>query len=46
VICHEADPSQVGIDLSGEIIVGKFIDLDRPTFSDLYLNAPVDKDKK
>ena len=26
----------VDIDLNGKIVVGKFIDIERPTFSDLY----------
>jgi len=35
VIKHGADPRDVGIELNGDIIVGKFVDIDRPTFSDL-----------
>jgi 2-oxoglutarate/2-oxoacid ferredoxin oxidoreductase subunit beta len=35
VIRHGADPREVGIDLNGPIIVGKFVDIERPTFSDL-----------
>ncbi len=35
VIRHGADPRDVGIDLNGKIIVGKFVDIERPTFSDL-----------
>lgn len=32
---HGADPREVDINLNGKIIVGKFIDIERPTFSDL-----------
>ena len=35
VIQHDMDPSKVGIDLKGEIIVGRFVDVEKPTFSDL-----------
>jgi len=35
VIRHGADPRDVDINLSGKIIVGKFIDVERPTLSDL-----------
>ena len=35
IIRHGADPKDVDIDLNGKIIVGKFIDIERPTFSDL-----------
>lgn len=35
VIKHGADPRDVGIELNGKIIVGKFVDIERPTFSDL-----------
>jgi 2-oxoglutarate ferredoxin oxidoreductase subunit beta len=35
VIQNGADPKDVGIDLGGKIIVGKFVDIERPTFSDL-----------
>ncbi len=35
VIKHGADPRDVGIELNGDIIVGKFVDIERPTFSDL-----------
>lgn len=33
VIKHGADPAEVGIELGGPIIVGKFVDIERPTFS-------------
>ncbi len=36
VIKHGADTREVGIDLNGKIIVGKFVDVERPTFSDQY----------
>jgi 2-oxoglutarate ferredoxin oxidoreductase subunit beta len=35
VIRHGADPKEVDIDLNGKIVVGKFIDIERPTYSDL-----------
>jgi 2-oxoglutarate ferredoxin oxidoreductase subunit beta len=35
VIRHGADPRYIDINLHGRITVGKFIDIERPTFSDL-----------
>ncbi len=35
VIRHGADPREVDISLDSKIIVGKFVDIDRPTFSEL-----------
>ena len=35
VVKHDIDPSQVGIDLDGQIIVGKFVDMERPYFPNL-----------
>ena len=35
-IAPGADPAEVGIELMGEIAVGKFIDVDKPTFMDQY----------
>ncbi len=35
VVKHDVDPSQVGIDLDGQIIVGKFVDMERPYFPNL-----------
>ena len=35
IIRHGADPKEVGIGLNGDIIVGKFIDIERPTYADL-----------
>lgn len=35
VIKNGADPREVGITKGGKIIVGKFVDIERPTFSDL-----------
>ncbi len=35
IIRHDADPKDVDIELNGKIIVGKFIDIERPTYSDL-----------
>jgi 2-oxoglutarate/2-oxoacid ferredoxin oxidoreductase subunit beta len=35
VIRHGADPAEVNISLGGEIVVGKFVDIDKPTFADL-----------
>jgi 2-oxoglutarate ferredoxin oxidoreductase subunit beta len=37
-IKHGADPASVGIDLKGKIILGKFVDAERPTFSQLRRN--------
>ena len=34
VIQNGADPSQTAIDLTGPVIVGKFVELERPTFGD------------
>lgn len=34
VIRHWSDPAQADIGLRGEITVGRFVDLDKPTFSD------------
>lgn len=34
VIQHGANPREVGIELNGPITVGKFVDIERPTFSD------------
>jgi len=34
VIRHGVDPRQVAIDFNGPITVGKFVDIDRPTYSD------------
>lgn len=36
IIRHGADPKDVGIDFNGKLIVGKFVDIERPTFSDLH----------
>ena len=36
VIMNGAQPSEVDIKLKGEIVVGKFIDVDKPTFSEKY----------
>ncbi len=35
VIKHGADPSEVGIELGGPITVGKFVDIERPTFAEM-----------
>jgi 2-oxoglutarate ferredoxin oxidoreductase subunit beta len=35
IIRHGTEPSLVDIDLGGEIIVGRFVDVDKPTFSEL-----------
>ena len=35
VIQHGADPRDVDIELNGKIIVGKFVDIERPTYSEL-----------
>jgi len=36
VIQNGADPREANIGLSGPIIVGKFVDIERPTFGDYY----------
>ncbi len=36
VIRHNAQPWEVDIDLAGEIICGEFVDIERPTFQDMY----------
>ena len=35
VIHHGYDPARADIDLHGEIIVGRFVDVEKPTFDDL-----------
>lgn len=35
IIRHGSDPALADIDLDGEIIVGRFVDMEKPTFSDL-----------
>ncbi len=35
IIRHQVDPAQADVDLGGEIIVGRFVDIDKPTFNDL-----------
>jgi 2-oxoglutarate ferredoxin oxidoreductase subunit beta len=35
VIRHDADPAEVDINLGGQIVVGRFVDTDKPTFADL-----------
>jgi hypothetical protein len=35
VIQHGANPKDVDIDLNGEIIEGVFVDIEKPTFSDV-----------
>jgi 2-oxoglutarate ferredoxin oxidoreductase subunit beta len=42
LIRHGADTKELDIDLNGKIIVGRFIDIERPTYSDL-LNEVVQK---
>ena len=39
VIRHGCDPAQVGIGLGSEVIVGCFVDEDKPTFRDLLKGA-------
>jgi len=45
VIQHGADPSKVAIEKEGKIIVGKFVDIERPTFLDLVKERLGDKFK-
>jgi 2-oxoglutarate ferredoxin oxidoreductase subunit beta len=39
IIRHWTDPAQADIGLTGKIIVGRFIDTDKPTFADLQRGA-------
>ena len=39
VIRHWSDPAQADIGLGGEIVVGRFVEIDKPTFSDLLRGA-------
>jgi 2-oxoglutarate ferredoxin oxidoreductase subunit beta len=39
IIKHGVDPLEADIDLRGKIIVGKFIDIEKPTFLDAYYDA-------
>lgn len=39
IVKHGADTREVGIDLNGQIVVGKFVDIDRP-----YIPCPQDGD--
>ncbi|MBW1642965.1 MAG: 2-oxoacid:ferredoxin oxidoreductase subunit beta, partial [Deltaproteobacteria bacterium] len=36
IILNDAHPSEADIDFEKGIILGKFIDTDRPTFSEMY----------
>jgi len=36
VIRHDMDPKEVDIDLGGEIVEGVFVDIEKPTFLDLW----------
>ncbi len=42
-IRHGADPATVGIDLRGKIVVGTFVEEDRPDFMENYTTKIVDK---
>jgi 2-oxoglutarate ferredoxin oxidoreductase subunit beta len=35
VIRHGFDPAEADIHLGGKIVVGRFVDVDKPTFSEL-----------
>jgi 2-oxoglutarate ferredoxin oxidoreductase subunit beta len=39
VVQNGADPREADIGLSGPIVVGKFVDIDRPTFWDYYIKV-------
>jgi len=43
VIQHGADPAKVAIERDGKIIVGKFVDIERPTFLDMVKERLGDK---
>jgi 2-oxoglutarate ferredoxin oxidoreductase subunit beta len=45
VIQHGADPAKVSIERGGKIIVGKFVDIERPTFLDMARERLGDKFK-
>jgi 2-oxoglutarate ferredoxin oxidoreductase subunit beta len=36
IIKHGADPAEAELGIHSDIIVGKFVDREKPTFSDLY----------
>jgi 2-oxoglutarate ferredoxin oxidoreductase subunit beta len=36
IIKHGIDPKEVDLDLGGDIIVGKFVDIEKPTFLEFY----------
>lgn len=47
VIRHGSDPAQADITLGGEIVVGRFVDIDKPTFSDLQrMHVPSEMDSE
>jgi len=46
VVRNGADPKEADIDLHGSIIVGKFVDVSRPTFWDYYKNVLAKAQKK
>jgi 2-oxoglutarate ferredoxin oxidoreductase subunit beta len=37
ILKHGADPAEAGIDREGPFIVGKFIDIEKPTYREMYL---------
>ena len=37
IIKHGADPKEADIQMTGKIIVGKFLDIERPTFRDFLV---------
>ena len=45
VVKHGIDPSEADIEIGGEIVVGKFIDIDKPTYGDSWRDL-VEKAKK
>ena len=48
IVRHEADPAEAGIDMEGSIVIGKFVDRERPTFLDLWSKryAPEDDEEE
>jgi 2-oxoglutarate ferredoxin oxidoreductase subunit beta len=42
---HAADPKDTGIELGGRVVVGNFINVERPTFLDLHKKAPDKKEQ-
>ena len=46
VIQHFTDPKDTDLALNGKIIVGKFLDIDKPTFLDNQPDLTLQKEEK